>query len=79
MFSPTSKQASCVARLAQVMQYLIFFSLAVDTNGLRVIRNFVMDFHFVELPISATVIESATMATEMRNPLLLSFLSVIIW
>jgi hypothetical protein len=77
-FSSTSKQASCVAKFAQVIQYFNFFSLIVVTKGLRVSKNFAISFHFVSLPMNAIFNDVAVIADEgMKNLVLLSFLSVI--
>jgi hypothetical protein len=78
MFSPTSKQASCVAKFAQVIQYFNFFSLIVVTKGLRVSKNFAISLHFVSLPMNAIFNDVAIIADEsIKNVGLLSFLSVI--
>jgi hypothetical protein len=48
--SPTSKQASTVARLAHVAQYFSFFCLGLCTKGFSEIRDSVIHF---KLPINA--------------------------
>jgi hypothetical protein len=77
-FSPTSKQASCVAKFAQVIQYFNFFSLIVVTKGLRVSKNFAISLHFVSLPMNTIFNDVAIIADEgTKNLVLLSFLLVI--
>lgn len=77
--SPTSKQASCVAKPSQVMQLLIFLFTPKLTNGFSDIKNFAIYFHFVRLPTSAINRDAAIIDPAIsKNLLLLSFLSVII-
>jgi len=73
---PTSKEASCVAGLSQVMQYLAFLFTSMLAKGFRDIK--IRVIHFVRLPTSAINREAAIIApATIKNLLVLSFLSVI--
>ena len=77
-FSPTSKQASCVARFSQVMQYLDFFSLTDVTSGLSVSKNLVISLHFANLRLNASNRVVNVIAVKIsKNLALISLLSVI--
>jgi hypothetical protein len=66
--SPTSKQASTVARLAHVAQYFSFFSLGPCTKGFSEISDFIIHS---KLPMNAIIRDAAIIAAPITKNLVL--------
>jgi hypothetical protein len=69
--SPTSKEASWVAGLPQIVQYFIFFCLGLLTKGFSVNKNLLIEIHFVMVPTSATIGDKVTIAAAAIKNLVL--------
>ena len=67
--SPTSKQASMVARLPHVEQCFNFFSLGPCTKGFSEIRDFTI--YYFKLPTSAIIKDTAIIAAPITKNLVL--------
>ncbi len=75
--SPTSKQASRVARLPHVEQYFGFFSLGLCTKGFSEIRDFTI-IHF-KLPMSAIIKDAAMIPAPITKNLVLLLIIASFW